>query len=84
MAEIRLKPATLDESGFAPSETFEGYLIGPDPLMETEARQRLRRLEEQTGKPFDPIELGPGASDVELWPTDTGDPETGLPTFRLV
>jgi hypothetical protein len=25
----------------------------------------------------------PGASDQELWPTDTGDPETGLPTFRL-
>ena len=24
-----------------------------------------------------------GASADELWPTDTGDPETGLPTFRL-
>ncbi len=67
--------------------TIPGDSASLPPLpTENELAAKIRALQLQMGIPTDQEvdPLGPGAGADELWPTDTGDPETGLPTFRLV
>jgi len=48
---------------------------------DAELLKRINAIKLQIG--ITHIPASGGTSGDELWPTDTGDPETGLPSFRL-